>query len=117
LREEAIIIGLFDRAESGGGQTFQFNKNEKSWQFQVFFISPNMPTLLIKNGFKFFFFANEHEPKHIHVVKGGDFAKIELGSLKVVKNFLKLSDLKKALAITREYSSEFERKWDEYFKR
>ena len=26
-----------------------------------------MPTLLRKDGFKFFFYANEHEPKHIHV--------------------------------------------------
>lgn len=32
-----------------------------------------MPTLLIYEGFKFFFYANEHEPKHIHVMKGGDF--------------------------------------------
>jgi len=37
-----------------------------------------MPTLLIYDGFKFFFYANEHEPKHVHVIKGGDFAKIEL---------------------------------------
>ncbi|WP_462322660.1 DUF4160 domain-containing protein [Halochromatium sp.] len=26
-----------------------------------------MPTLLIQDGFKFFFYANEHEPKHVHV--------------------------------------------------
>ncbi|HRF58095.1 MAG TPA: DUF4160 domain-containing protein, partial [Campylobacterales bacterium] len=36
----------------------------------------NLPTLLVKNGFKFFFYANEHEPKHIHVMNGGGFAKI-----------------------------------------
>ena len=45
-----------------------------------------MPTLLIQEGFKFFFYANEHEPKHIHVMKGGEFAKIELSTLRVVKN-------------------------------
>lgn len=76
-----------------------------------------MPTLLIKLGLKFFFYANEHEPKHIHVTKGGDFAKIELRTLKVIKNYLKPGDLKKALVIVREYQLEFERKWDEYFKR
>ena len=32
------------------------------------------PTLLIENGFKFFFYANEHLPRHIHVVKGDDYA-------------------------------------------
>lgn len=34
-----------------------------------------MPTLLKINGFKFFFYSNEHEPKHIHVLKGEEFAK------------------------------------------
>ena len=43
-----------------------------------------MPTLLNKDGFKFFFYANEHEPKHIHVMRGDGFAKIELDNLKVV---------------------------------
>lgn len=76
-----------------------------------------MPTLLVKNGFKFFFFANEHEPKHIHVTRAGDFAKIELKTLKITNNCLKSRDLKKALEITQEHRLEFERKWDEYFKR
>lgn len=74
-----------------------------------------MPTLLLLEGFKFFFYANEHEPKHIHVMKGGDFAKIELESLQVVKNYMKPTDIKKALAIVAEHKDEFERKWDEYF--
>ncbi|RLA78297.1 MAG: hypothetical protein DRG78_15485 [Epsilonproteobacteria bacterium] len=29
----------------------------------------DLPTLLNKNGFKFFFYANEHEPKHIHIMR------------------------------------------------
>ena len=29
-----------------------------------------MPTLLNIDGFKFFFYSNEHEPKHIHILKG-----------------------------------------------
>jgi hypothetical protein len=74
-----------------------------------------MQTLLIYDGFKFFFYANEHEPKHIHVMKGGDFAKIELGSLKVVDNYMKPKDLKKALVIVKAHQVEFERRWDEYF--
>jgi hypothetical protein len=48
-----------------------------------------MPTLLLHDGFKFFFYANEHEPKHVHVMKGGDFAKIEIVSLKVVDDYMK----------------------------
>ena len=60
-----------------------------------------MPTLLNKNGFKFFFYANEHESKHIHIMKGEGFAKVELESLKVVQNYLRPKDLKMALEITK----------------
>ena len=74
-----------------------------------------MPTLLNKNGFKFFFYANEHEPKHIHVSKGEGFAKVELKNLKVVQNYLKSNDLKLALEIIKENKNEFERIWDEWF--
>ena len=74
-----------------------------------------MPTLLNQNGFKFFFYANEHEPKHIHVMKNDGFAKIELANLNVVQNYLKAKDLKEALEIIKENKSEFERRWDEWF--
>ncbi|MBF0468714.1 MAG: DUF4160 domain-containing protein [Desulfamplus sp.] len=74
-----------------------------------------MPTLLIYEGFKFFFYANEHEPKHIHVTKGSGFAKIELSSLKITNNHMKPKDIKKALLILKTHRAEFERRWDEYF--
>jgi hypothetical protein len=74
-----------------------------------------MPTLLMTDGFKFFFYANEHEPKHIHIMKGGDFAKIELISLQIVHNYMKPKDLNKALALVTTHKDEFERRWDEYF--
>ena len=62
---------------------------------------------MVSNGFKFFFYANEHEPKHIHVIKGEGFAKVELESLKVVQNYLKVKDLKIALEIIKENQSNF----------
>ena len=74
-----------------------------------------MPTLLLQDGFKFFFYANEHEPKHIHVMKNEGFAKIELVHLKVVQNHLKPKDLKVALAIIEQHKDEFEREWNEWF--
>ena len=38
-----------------------------------------MPTLLIINGFRFFFYSNENnEPIHLHVVKGNASGKIWL---------------------------------------
>jgi len=75
----------------------------------------SLPTLLNISGFKFFFYANEHEPKHIHVIKGEGFAKIELNSLRVVQNYLKPKDLKAAMALVEEHQKEFERVWDEWF--
>ncbi|SFV61567.1 hypothetical protein MNB_SM-5-382 [hydrothermal vent metagenome] len=74
-----------------------------------------MPTLLNKNGFKFFFYANEHEPKHIHVMKNDGFAKIELEDLTIVQNYLKPKDLKLALEIIKENQNNFIRIWDEWF--
>ncbi len=74
-----------------------------------------MPTLLQQNGFKFFFYANEHEPQHIHVERAGDFAKIELATLRVVSNYMKPKDLKKALSIVTENQKHFVRAWNEYF--
>ncbi len=72
-------------------------------------------TLLNQKGFKFFFYANEHEPKHIHVMKGEGFAKVELESLKVVQNYLKPKDLKIALEIIKENQDNFTRTWNEWF--
>jgi hypothetical protein len=74
-----------------------------------------LPTLLNKFGFKFFFYANEHEPKHIHVMRSDGFAKVELKSLKVAQNYLKPKDLKLALEIVKANEEKFERVWDEWF--
>ena len=76
-----------------------------------------MPTLLNINGFKFFFYANEHEPKHIHVMRSDGFAKIELEKLEVVQNYLKPKDLKLALEIINDNKIEFERMWNEWFNK
>ncbi|MCL6097891.1 MAG: DUF4160 domain-containing protein [Bacteroidetes bacterium] len=56
-------------------------------------------------------------PKHIHVVKGDNYAKIELGSMMIIENYFSKSELKKVLEISKEYNEFFIRKWDEYFKR
>ena len=74
------------------------------------------PTLLIEDGFKFFFYANEHLPRHIHVVKGDDYATIDLEALAVRESFMRKTDLKKALAIVAANREEFGGKWDEFFK-
>jgi len=37
-----------------------------------------MPTILKINGYRFFFFSNEHTPKHIHIQKQKKYAKINI---------------------------------------
>ncbi len=74
-----------------------------------------MPTLLNFNGFKFFFYANEHEPMHVHVMKGDAFAKIELRSLHVTQSSLKPKELKEALSIATQHQEEFIRSRHEWF--
>jgi len=76
-----------------------------------------VPTLLLKDGFKFFFYANEHEPQHVHVMKGGNFCKVELSTLRVTQNYMKAADLKKVLVLVEEHRKEFGRSWNAYFKR
>ena len=73
-----------------------------------------MPTLLQKDGFKFFFYANEHQPRHVHVSKGDDYAKVDLGCFRVSVNFMNPKDLKKALAIIEAHNQQFEAEWDEW---
>jgi len=37
-----------------------------------------LPTVLRANGFRFFFFSDEHTPVHIHVEKGDGYMRVEL---------------------------------------
>ncbi len=76
-----------------------------------------MPTILRKDGFKFFFYANEHLPKHIHVVKGDNFAKINLETLEIIINYFKTNETNKLLDIIKENRTKFLEKWYEYFQR
>ena len=64
-----------------------------------------MPTILKIDGFRFFFFSNEHEPEHIHIEKGDMYARIELETLKVTDNHKTSSkDLKKMIELVEQKS-------------
>ncbi|GAA7176740.1 hypothetical protein HpCK101_32730 [Helicobacter pylori] len=71
--------------------------------------------IMNKDGFKFFFYSNEHEPKHIHVMKGNEFAKINLEDLQVRFSSFKNKDLSFILETVKKHRLEFERRWNEYF--
>lgn len=75
-----------------------------------------MPTILSQNGFRFFFYSNEHEPIHIHVEKGDSIAKFNLIPVILVENKgMKSKDLKIIEEIISENQGLFIEKWKKYF--
>ncbi|MDT0646703.1 DUF4160 domain-containing protein [Zunongwangia sp. F260] len=76
-----------------------------------------MPTVLRQNGFRFFFYSNEHLPKHVHVEGKGGEVKIELESLTLINAFnLKKKDVRIILQIVNEQRFFFLKKWDEFYE-
>lgn len=75
-----------------------------------------MPTLLRKNGFRFFFYSNEgHELPHVHVVGRGGELKIWLDPIMISKAYnMSPKDQREALRITRENANLFLEKWIEW---
>ena len=76
-----------------------------------------MPTVFIVFGLRFMFFANDHEPVHIHVVKGDAEAKFSiLPEIKIIYNHgLKASELKKSIDLITENEGIIIERWNEFF--
>jgi len=76
-----------------------------------------MPTVLRKNGFRFFFFSNEdNEPPHIHVQYQSGTAKFWLKPIRLASNDgLKQKDIKRAFDLIKENQKLLKEKWDEFF--
>jgi len=77
-----------------------------------------MPTVLRTEGFRFFFFSDEHLPEHIHIEKGDGYARIELATLKITDSYnLNAKELKKLIKIVEKNYIELQRSWNEYFNK
>ncbi|MEA3352418.1 MAG: DUF4160 domain-containing protein [Campylobacterota bacterium] len=76
-----------------------------------------LPTVLRIDGYRFFFFSNEHTPEHIDIEKADMYARIELESLNVTDSYnLSSKDLKKLVNLVRKNKDKLKGEWDEYFK-
>ena len=75
-----------------------------------------MPTILLIFGLRFYFFANEHLPIHVHLENADGLAKIALEpEIKLVENNgIKPKDIKRAMSIVEQYREEFIEKWIEF---
>ena len=76
-----------------------------------------MPTALDREGYKYFFYSNEHTPEHVHVKKDGGNAKFDIsGDVHLVQSRgMKLPELKRAQEIAEEEQSLLKEKWHEFF--
>jgi len=77
-----------------------------------------MPTVLIEQGFRFFFWSNENdEPMHIHVEKAGSEGKIWLEPVVKVTYFhgFTSKEQKIVMAIIADKILILKQKWNEHF--
>ena len=76
-----------------------------------------MPTIFKIDGYRFFFFSDEHTPEHIHIEKADAYARIEIENLKVTDSYnLNSKELKKLLKLVSENKEKLQGAWNEYFK-
>jgi hypothetical protein len=76
-----------------------------------------MPTVLLINGYRFFFFSNErNEPIHIHVEKAENYAKFWIDPLFVAVNYGFTSrELREISELIDKNETLIKDKWNEHF--
>ena len=75
-----------------------------------------MPTVFTKDGFRFFFYSNDHRPIHVHVRKGDGEAVLNVeGGIELRESVgLKVQELRKAEDLARKHRILIIRKWNEH---
>jgi hypothetical protein len=78
-----------------------------------------MPTILVENGFRLYFYPNENfEPPHVHVQYQSAVAKFWVGPVALASNKgMKTSDLKRAGDLVRKHEKLIQEKWNEFFSK
>lgn len=90
---------------------------QKSYIYEALALC-QMPTILRHKVYRFFFYANDHTPMHIHVEKGDGTVKFNLEPIELVKskrfNAAEINEIRKLVIENLEL---FKNKWDEYFNK
>jgi len=76
-----------------------------------------MPKVFEIDGFRFFFYSNDHDPIHVHVRHGGGEAVFEVEEgieLRESQN-MKFAELTKARQLAVEHRALIVEKWHEHF--
>ena len=75
-----------------------------------------MPTIFRLFGYLFQFYSNDHEPIHIHVLKGGAMAKYSLSPVTLIENNgMRPAELKLIESIIEENQEIIATRWNEFF--
>lgn len=75
-----------------------------------------MPTIFKLFGFAYLFYSNDHEPIHVHVVKGKQKAKFSIFPVELIENNgLSKSELKVAEAVIEENQEIIAEHWNKFF--
>lgn len=75
-----------------------------------------MPTIIKQSGYRFFFYVNDHLPKHIHIEKDNKTAKFNLEPLQLVKSRkFNASEVKEIRKLVENNTELFKQKWNEHF--
>lgn len=75
-----------------------------------------MPTIFTKDGFRFFFYSNDHRPIHVHVRKGDGEAvfDVEAGVQLRESVGLKVQELREAQELARAHRALIVETWHEH---
>ena len=75
-----------------------------------------MPVVFIKEGYRFFFYSNEHAPIHVHVRKGDGEAVFNLEPAIDLRESvgLKVRELRRAEDLATEHRELIIEKWHEH---
>ncbi len=78
-----------------------------------------MPTILIENGFRLFFYADEgFEPAHVHIEFQGGIAKFWLNPVSLANNFgLNGAEVRRAALLAEKHAALIQEKWNEFFSK
>jgi hypothetical protein len=75
-----------------------------------------MPSLFEKDGYRFFFYSNEHRPIHVHVRRGSGEAVFDVEERVELRESqrLKVQELARAEELAQEHRQLIIQKWHEY---
>ena len=75
-----------------------------------------MPTVFRYEGYRFFFFSDDHLPRHVHIEKGDSYVRIELSNLKVTDSYhISQKEIRKLQKLVESKRDILKGAWDEYF--